>query len=31
LTTVRALLTAVGATSADADRPEAAVRMKEAA
>ena len=31
LTTVRALLTAVGATAADADRPEAAVRMKEAA
>ena len=31
LTTVRALLTAVGATAGDADRPEAAVRMKEAA
>lgn len=31
LTTVRALLTAVGATAADTDRPEAAVRMKEAA
>jgi DNA-binding MarR family transcriptional regulator len=31
LTTVRALLTAAGATTADADRPEAAIRMKEAA
>jgi DNA-binding MarR family transcriptional regulator len=31
LTTVSALLTAVGATTADADRPEAPVRMKEAA
>ena len=31
LTTVRALLTAVGATAVDADRPEAAVCMKEAA
>ena len=30
LTTVRALLTAAGATAA-ADRPEAAVRMREAA
>ena len=31
LTTVRALLTAVGAPAADVDRPEAAVRFKEAA
>jgi DNA-binding MarR family transcriptional regulator len=31
LTTVRALLTAAGAPAADADRPEAAVSMKEAA
>jgi DNA-binding MarR family transcriptional regulator len=31
LTTVRALLTAAGAPAADAGRPEAAVRMKEAA
>lgn len=31
LTTVRALLTAVGAPAADVDRPEAAVRVKEAA
>ena len=31
LTTVRALLTAAGATAADVDMPEAAVRLKEAA
>jgi len=31
LTTVRALLTAVGAPAADADRPGAALRVKEAA
>jgi DNA-binding MarR family transcriptional regulator len=31
LTTVRALLTAAGATAADAERPEPAVRLKEAA
>jgi DNA-binding MarR family transcriptional regulator len=31
LTTVRALLTAVGATAADADSPQAAVAMREAA
>jgi DNA-binding MarR family transcriptional regulator len=31
LTTVRSLVTAAGATAADADRPEAAPRMREAA
>ena len=31
LTTVRALLTAAGATAADAERPQPAVRLREAA